>query len=361
MKAFRKILILVGWLFLVVFFFLLLQYRPDLSPEYIEGQYSTPESTFINVDGQNIHVRFMGEGEPIFLLHGSFSSLHTWDVWQRELSPYFLTISLDFPGHGLTGPNELKAYSVADYSSLVQRLAEKLGLEEFHLAGNSMGGSVALQVASERPDLVKSLNLVNSAGAPPKSIEPRTLKSNSTQNSGGAWIFQVARNPIFSKVLLKCTPRFLFQMNMKEVYYDEMKVTQSTIDRYYELMLREGNRQATLDRLTAPRGASIDFSRIKMPTLILWGEFDRWISVQNAYRLQEVIPGAKLKVFPDAGHVPMEEIPTQSVAEYLAFLGVEVRNEYFSSPKMITHANRISHLPATWSSGHYPFIPHFSK
>ena len=339
MKVFKRILKVVAWLFLVLIFFLILLYRSDLSPEYIESKYKTPESTYINIDGQNIHVRFMGEGEPIFLLHGSFSSLHTWESWQQELSPYFLTISLDFPGHGLTGPNDLKAYSVSDYSLLVQRLAEKLGLEEFHLAGNSMGGAVALQIASDRPDLVKSLNLVNSAGAPANRPEPRQLNEKEPQKSGGAWIFEVARNPVFSKLLLKCTPKFLFRMNMKEVYFDESKISDEVIERYFELMLREGNRQATLDRLTGPRGSSVDFSRLNMPTLITWGEFDRWINVQNGYRLQESIPGSKLKVFPNAGHVPMEEIPTESVAEYLGFLGVEIRNDYFSAPKMITHAD----------------------
>ncbi len=295
-----------------------------MTSEEIEQKYATPQSHFIEVDGINVHVRFMGEGDPIFLLHGSFSSLHTWDAWQQELSPYFLTISLDFPGHGLTGPDEEKRYSLTDYSQLVLRLSEKLNLDKFHLAGNSMGGAVAMQVASTRPDKILSLNLIDAAGAP--RLKNRSLDGEEPKQNE-AWIFKLAKNPIFSSILLKCTPKFLFAMNMRQVYYDQEKITDEAITRYYELMLRDGNRQATLDRLGAPRESRIDFERLTMPTLILWGKEDSWIPVAQGYSLEKAIPGSKLIVFDDAGHVPMEEISTESVAKYLAFLGVEVRKK----------------------------------
>ena len=128
-------------------------------------------------------------------------------------------------------------------------------------------------------------------------------------------------------------------MNMKEVYGDESKIGLETTDRYFDLMLREGNRQATLDRLSTPRNSNISFERLTMPTLILWGRKDSWIPVSQAYVLEKTIPGSNLVIFDQAGHVPMEEIPTESVAEYLAFLGVEVRKNYLESPKQIVYAD----------------------
>lgn len=329
---------LVAGLLLTCVFFLLLLYRSDIPAEEIAEKYRTPESHFIDVDGIKVHIRIMGEGEPIFLLHGSFSSLHTWDVWQKELSPYFMTISLDFPGHGLTGPDELKRYSVQDYSELVLSLAEKLNLRKYHLTGSSMGGAVALHVASARPDKILTLNLVDTSGAP--KIETRSL--DGAQNPGrgsGAWIFKLIENPLISKIFLKCTPKFLFAKNMKEVYADASKIQEKDIDRYYELMLREGNRQATLDRISIPRNSKVDFERLTMPTLILWGGQDSWIPINNAYALEKAIPGSYLIVFDQAGHVPMEEIPTESVAEYLSFLGVEVRKNYLEAPKQMVYAD----------------------
>jgi pimeloyl-ACP methyl ester carboxylesterase len=62
-----------------------------------------------------------------------------------------------------------------------------------------------------------------------------------------------------------------------------------------------------------------------MPTLIMWGKADSWIPLAQGEVLEKAIIGSKLIVFEDAGHVLMEEIPTESVAKYLSFLGVEVR------------------------------------
>lgn len=338
MRWISKILKILALLVLSLVFFLALLFRSDLPEEEVVEKYSTPQSHFIEVDGVKVHVRFLGEGEPIFLLHGSFSSLHIWDVWQQELSPYYMTISLDFPGHGLTGPDEKKRYSIEDYSQLVFDLAEKLNLPKFHLAGNSMGGAVALQMASQRPDKVLSLNLIDASGAPRRKV--RSLDSTQSQASGGgAWIFRLASHPFFSKILLKCTPKFLFIMNMKEVYGDQSKISEEAVTRYYELMLREGNRRATLDRLTQPRNTSIHFDRLTMPTLILWGAKDTWIPLSQGEALEKAISGSNLIVFEGVGHVPMEEIPTESVAEYLSFLGVEVRKNYLQPPKHVAYAD----------------------
>jgi pimeloyl-ACP methyl ester carboxylesterase len=335
----KRIGLVLGGMVILLVIALASAYRSDLSAEAVNAKYLTPESKFIEVDGVQVHVRILGEGEPVFLLHGSFASLHTWDAWQQAMSPYYQTISLDFPGHGLTGPDSLKRYGVKDYSELVHALAQKLNIEQYHVAGNSMGGAVAMQLASDYPGNVRSLNLIDAAGAP---AADRTLTDSTApkkSNSGGAWIFQVARHPVFSKLLLSCTPKFLFAMNMKQVYGDDSKVTDEVTTRYYELMLREGNRQATLDRLSQPRNSNIQFERLTMPTLILWGAEDTWIPLAQGKRLQQALPGSNLMILDGVGHVPMEESPTETVSEYLSFLGVEVRKDYLKPFNQLAHAH----------------------
>lgn len=340
MSVFRYGIKLLRWSGLIllsgIILLLTFSYRGDLEVAAVEKKYWTSESHFIEMDGYKLHVRIKGEGEPIILLHGSFSSLHTWEAWQQALSPYYLTISLDFPGHGLTGPDKFGRYTTQDYASLVLDLAKKLNLKKFHLAGNSMGGGVAMQVASNEPEKVLTLNLIDAAGVPSLG----SLKVNSQPSKardGGAWIFKLASNPIFSKLFLKCTPKFLFEMNMKQVYGDPAKVTDQLVRRYYELMLREGNREASLDRLRMKKSIQVDFNELTMPTLILWGQKDTWIPVSQGYELESIIQGSNLIVFEQAGHVPMEEIASQSVAEYLSFLGIEQRKDYFQRPKTMTY------------------------
>lgn len=335
----KRIGLVLGGMVILLVIALASAYRSDLSAEAVNAKYLTPESKFIEVDGIQVHVRILGEGEPVFLLHGSFASLHTWDAWQQAMSLYYQTISLDFPGHGLTGPDSLKRYGIKDYSELVHALAQKLNIEQYHVAGNSMGGAVAMQLASDFPGNVRSLNLIDAAGAP---AADRTLTDSTApkkSNSGGAWIFQVARHPVFSKLLLSCTPKFLFAMNMKQVYGDDTKVTDEVTTRYYELMLREGNRQATLDRLSQPRNSNIQYERLSMPTLILWGAEDSWIPLAQGKRLQQALPGSNLMILDGVGHVPMEESPTETVSEYLSFLGVEVRKDYLKPFNQVAHAH----------------------
>jgi pimeloyl-ACP methyl ester carboxylesterase len=319
---------------LILVLLLALAYRPEIEVSKLLSKYTDEHSHFTTVDGVKLHVKVKGEGEPIFLIHGSFSSLHTWEAWEKEINPFFMTISMDLPGHGLTGPHPEKKYSVADYASLLFQLADKLEIEEFHVAGNSMGGAVALKMASDNPKRILSLNLIDSSGAPRDSEDNRSKKQS---NNSGALIFKVAQNPVFNKLMLKCTPRALFKWNLKQVFYDHDKITDKDVNRYYELILREGNRRATLDRLTSRENLTIDFDMLNMPVLIMWGEEDQWIPLAHGKKLKTAIPGATIKVFEKAGHVPMEEIPTQTVEEYLKFLGIKVDLDYLSPPKFFSY------------------------
>lgn len=321
---------------LLLFLALALSYRGDLGMDRLVAKYTSENSYFLPVNGINVHVKVSGEGEAIFLIHGSFSSLHTWEAWEKELSKYFMTISMDLPGHGLTGPDELGRYGIADYASLILEIADQMDVDEFHVAGNSMGGAVALKIASDHPERVLSLNLVDAAGAPP--VQSTATNDANRSRSSGATIFKVAQYPLVNKLLLKCTPRFLFKWNLQQVFYDEEKITDKHITRYYELIRREGNRQATLDRLTSRSSYQIDFDRLNMPVLIMWGAQDRWIPPSHGERLKAAIPGATLKIFENTGHVPMEEIPTETVLEYLHFLGIQLEEDYLSPPKLFSYA-----------------------
>ncbi len=116
MKKLFKILsigliIIIAFLLILLLFF----YKSDIPASENYEKYFTEESQFIVIDSNKIHVRKMGEGFPVLLIHGSFSSLHTWDIWQKRLANNFTTISVDLPGHGLTGPNPQARYDTDYY------------------------------------------------------------------------------------------------------------------------------------------------------------------------------------------------------------------------------------------------------
>ena len=105
--------------------------------EELAPKYAASPSSFIEVKGIKIHYRDQGQGYPIVLIHGTGASLHTWDAWTKELIKTYRVIRLDLPAYGLTGKDPQKRYSSIDYVNLLDAFLNKLGIENFHLGGNS--------------------------------------------------------------------------------------------------------------------------------------------------------------------------------------------------------------------------------
>jgi pimeloyl-ACP methyl ester carboxylesterase len=311
-KIIRYIGYFIGGILTLIVGLSLAWYRSDIAPEELEPAYFTAESSYVNVLDSKLHIRKRGSGEVIFLIHGSFASLHTWDAWEKVLSKSYTTISMDLPGHGLTGPTPSGHYSTDDYEKLIIALADQLKIDSFSIAGNSMGGAVAVKIALRNPQRVKKLILVDAAGF---------SHLNDSSQLTTPFLFKLLQSKITSQLLTKITPRFLFEMNLKQVYGDPSKIKQEDITRFYELMRREGNRGATVERLRNP-GKNIQDSikYIQAPTLILWGAKDQWTPLAYAHQFKEAIKTSRLIIYPNAGHIPMEEIPEETGAAVLDFL-----------------------------------------
>ena len=132
--------------------------------------------------------------------------------------------------------------------------------------------------------------------------------------------FLMARVPLADKVMRFVLQREVFEGFLRQVYHNQDKITERLIDRYYELFLRAGNQDAFL-RLVNQRfkDNTRAMRRIKCPTLILWGEQDKWLTVNNMKKFLNLIPHSEGIIYENVGHVPMEEIPRQSAKDYLIF------------------------------------------
>lgn len=303
MRTGLAILYLTGFLTIVFFFTM---YRPDIPVDELKKKYAGPSSAFLPLDGMLVHYRIEGKGFPLVLIHGTSSSLHAWDAWSHILQNHFTVIRLDMPAFGLTGPNARHEYSINYYVTFLDSFLTKLGIDSFFLAGVSLGGHIAWQFAATHPQQVKKLILVAASGYPREEL-PR--------------LFRIARLPLLPHILRHFTPRYLVAKTLKEVYYNDSLVTDQHIDRHYELMLREGNRQAFLARM---RYLHLDdhqkIKQISCPTFIMWGKHDTWIPLHHAYRFKQDISYSILKIYDKAGHVPNEEIPEQTAQDVLTFL-----------------------------------------
>jgi pimeloyl-ACP methyl ester carboxylesterase len=125
-------------------------------------------------------------------------------------------------------------------------------------------------------------------------------------------------------------PRGVVESSLRNTYGDPSRVSPELVDRYYELTLRAGNRTALAQRFAAGRhsGQTERLGELQTPALIVWGGRDRLIPPGYAERFHRDIPGSRLVVFPELGHVPHEEDPAATVAAVRSFLdGIEVRGD----------------------------------
>jgi pimeloyl-ACP methyl ester carboxylesterase len=293
------LLVLVGAL-LIGFFA-----DPDARAIDLEAQYATPPSQFVTLpSGARVHYRNQGSrtGLALVLLHGSNASLHTWERWVAHIGDAFHIVSVDLPGHGLTGPTPGEDYSQEAMAKFVDEFTSAIGVHRFALAGNSMGGGVAARYALMHPERLTHLILVDAGGMPTKT--PRN------QGLG----FALARTPIIQNLMLYVTPRNLFEDGLKTAFYDDKFVTPDMVDRYWKLNRREGNRAAALKRFQLPMDTYIQehVSEIRTPTLILWGDQDTLTPRDMGDGYNAAIKGSKLVVYKNVGHIPMEEAAEQT-------------------------------------------------
>jgi pimeloyl-ACP methyl ester carboxylesterase len=299
---------------------------PEVSDAVLRSKYAQPPSQFLTLpSGTVAHFRDYAAlnsdqgpngdkaGPVIVLVHGSNASLHTWEPWAHKLQATLRVVTVDLPGHGLTGVTVENDYSADGMVAFLESFTRKLGLDQaFVLAGNSMGGHVAWRYTIAHPDRVSKLVLVDSGGVSSPDVDsPMPLA------------FKLARNPITSPLVRKLQPRALFEATLKKAFYDQSLVTPEMVDRYWELNRRHGTPDATIARFKLPRVDAVAQARlneIKVPTLVLWGREDALIPVALANVFSQSIAQSKVIIYDRCGHIPMEELADRSAADVRAFV-----------------------------------------
>jgi pimeloyl-ACP methyl ester carboxylesterase len=234
-----------------------------------------------------------GAGTPVVLLHGLSGSSRWWSRNVQALAEKHLVAAVDLVGFGHNRRFfglPLFLPSFAETTSLLARWLETFG-EPVHLIGHSMGGQIAIALTSERPDLVRSLILVNAAGMP-FHLDPRPhMRAVPRPPYGGIGIARVL------------VPDF-FRAGPASVAVASARVVRGDMR----------------DRMHA----------IRVPTLLVWGENDPLVPLVYGEAMQREIAGSRLVVIPGAAHVAMWDRPREFNSIALSFLA-EVESTPFAS------------------------------
>jgi len=273
-----------------------------------------PGTAYVDVDGGRMRIRRRGAGEPVLLLHGIGRSLEDWDEQLDRLAGRFDLVAVDLPGFGWSARTADRMTLGAMAASLPQVLAA-LGIDgPVHVVGNSLGGAVAMRLAADRPDLVHSLVLANSAGFGREvTIALRLL----------------AIRPI-SGLLLKPSRRTAARA-VRNLFPDPAVGTDERIELAYAVASQPQRAHTMLeiaDELGTFRGIRPQWrqdlleavARHRIPTLALWGERDTVLPAAHLKAVTAVLPHAETHLLADAGYMPQVELPDVFAELVTAFL-----------------------------------------
>ena len=243
------------------------------------------EEKTIFINDLKINYKIAGEGEPLLILHGWDGSSNSWREVQKILaSQGFKVIVPDLPGFGKSRSPSFPL-GVADYSELVLNFINKIGLEKVDLIGHSFGGRIAIKFAVSYPEKLKKLILCASAGIK----HPLNL-------------FQliILKISIFGNFLFSKRPFKRFKDIAQNFFY--------TFLRHKDYAKAKGVMKETLKKVLE-EDLKPELCQIKANTLLIWGEKDKAVPLEDAYLMKENIPQSILEIIPGASHTPNLEFP----------------------------------------------------
>lgn len=276
-------------------------------------KYAGAPSRFVTVEGVPFHIREEGEGPPLLLINGHLGNLFMWDPWMPAMAGKHRVIRIDYPPYGLAGPDPTGAYSTERAVALLDALTETLGLTRFHIGGTSNGALVAVFYAIAYPEKVDRVVVSTlPAGRPPPRTPDPVLVAEAQK----------------SRALGGYQTMGFFRAFLRDVFADPARVEERWIALYHDINNREGAK-AWVDAYIQSQYTMWDtldikakYAQMTRPMLLQWGAggkvLPRWVGDEVA----TLFPNAPLSLvhYEKAGHMPMMELPDETVADALNFL-----------------------------------------
>ena len=286
-----------------------IRYPSDISKESIEAKYLLESSDFIEIDGVNIHFAIDGTGPDLLLLHANYANLIDWNPWVDQLKKHFRVIRIDIPGHGLTEADPSNDYSMQRTVFLLENFLNELKIDTLSIAGASLGGTTSLHYASQNPEKIDNLILVS-----PGALNPRVRGRN-----------EPVTLPKPFEIIAHITPTIVTESLLKGGFGDPNNVTDELVVRWHDLLLREGQRDAQIARVNQYVSGNIDevLSKIRSPTLIMWGKKNNVVPVDLAYEMKDMMKNSsriEMIIYETGGHQLVQELGLQTGEDALKYL-----------------------------------------
>lgn len=240
----------------------------------------------------------------LVLIHGFGANKDTWNRMIAEWDDRYHVIVLDLPGHGESISNKTLGYTTTHQAEKLDTFLEAKKVKNFYLVGHSMGGAIALRYVQNHTKNVNALILIDAMGM---------VK---TKSEGTILVEQSHKNPLYD-VCTKERLEVLLNYSMHKIPYipdmfkDVLLLEKCARKELEKVMYEDLFKDVELSSIT---------KRINIPTLILWGEKDRILHIDNAKLFYNTIKGSQLVIFEGIGHVPILEDPEKIADEVDKFI-----------------------------------------
>ena len=265
--------------------------RGDAEEHTVSTQASTLESgDFIEAGGYKTHYHEAGNGETLVFVHGSGPGVTAWANWRFALPVFaanYHVLAPDILGFGYSDRPVGIRYGKDVWVEHLQAFLEAKNVKRCHIVGNSMGGALAIALASRRPDLIDRLVLMGSTG----------LSFPITPGLDLVWGYEPDRERMRELIATYFA-------------YDSSIATDHLVELRHAASVQPGFQESYARMFPAPRQNGVDdlatpvdeIKRIAAPTLLIHGREDRVIPLEVSYELFGIIPNAQLHVFGQCGH-----------------------------------------------------------
>lgn len=246
------------------------------------------------------------DGEVVVMVHGFGGDKDNWPLYARHFTKRYRVIAPDLPGFGDNVRDPDWNYGGVEQTERLHAFLTELGLDNVHLAGNSMGGFIALTYALTHPARLKSLTLIDNAGV------------SSTNKSELELAIDQGKNPLVATSLDDYDRLLDFIMHkripspkfMMRALLEVQIRNHDLLDGIFWAIIDEALNNSLTERL----------GELSMPTLVIWGRHDRLIDVSCAGVMAAAIPDNTVVILEDAGHVPMIESPREAAGHHIKLI-----------------------------------------
>lgn len=285
---------------------------PRLSVEQLRHRYADKQSRFMTIRGLEVHYKDEGpRGAPVlYMIHGSVSTLRTWDRIAHILKGRYRVIRFDIPGYGLSGTISDEAAASVQPADVAEDLLNRLGVKKATVIGVSSGGTMGMYLAARRPDLVERLILSNTPSDPVVTghlVMPEAFLA--AQARAKATGFQ---------------DMDFWNQYLSYFAGDPSRISAKTRAEYYDFNRRTAEKHpiALVARIGDGKQATIEMERITAPTFLVWGGGDPLLPEAAVTAITRYLKNAQISkvIMPDVGHYPPLEVPDRFarwIADYV--------------------------------------------